>query len=53
MVELLLVAFHVIYMVTEPSKSHKRELKVTRPHYLSYPDGDKNSEVIFKKISEL
>ncbi len=50
LVELLITAtvvpFHVICMVTVPCKSHERELKVTRPHYLRYPDGDKNSEVI-------
>ncbi len=55
LVELLITAtvvpFHVICMVTVPCKSHERELKVTRPHYLSYPDGDKNSEVIIIKIS--
>ncbi len=54
LVELLITAtvvpFHVICMVTVPCKSHERELKVTRPHYLSYPDGDKNSEVLNKKI---
>ncbi len=53
LVELLITAtvvpFHVICMVTVPCKSHERELKVTRSHYLSYPDGDKNSEVIIKK----
>ncbi len=43
------VPFHVIYMVTVPCKPHERELKVTQPHYLRYPDGDKNSEVILKK----
>ncbi len=52
LVELVITAtvvpVRVICMVTVPC----RELKVTRPHYLSYPDGDKNSEVIFKKISE-
>ncbi len=55
LVELLITAtvvpFHVICMVTVPRKSHERELKVTRPHYLSYPDGDKNSDVVLKKIS--
>ncbi len=55
LVELLLTAtvvpFHLICMVTVPCKSHERELKVTRPHYLSYPDGDTNSEVTLKKIS--
>ncbi len=53
LVELLLTAtlipFHVICMVTVPCKSLERELKVTRPHYLSYPDIDKHSEVIKKK----
>ncbi len=57
LVELLITAtvvpVHVICMVAVPCKSHERELKVTRPHYLSYPDGDKNSEVIImKNISE-
>ncbi len=53
LVELLITAtavpFHAICMVTVQWKSHERELKVTTPHYLSYPDGDKNSEVIKKK----
>ncbi len=55
-VELLITAtvvpFHVICMVTVPCKSHERQLKLTRPHYLSYPDGDKKSEIILKNISE-
>ncbi len=58
LVELLITAtvvpFHVTCMVTVPSKSHERELKVTLPHYLSYPDGHKNSEVLNKKnISDI